>query len=281
MPISAHGTNPAKVFAGCGMKIVFVGTDVKGNINMEDSRRTTESNQDNLSALRVIYPSTHGIYEEGTDEICEMTHGSGSKLTTFQLVKPLILTTCGTILSTTFLALLYSLASYVGSYLIDTLVQYLDGRQDIDNGYVLTSAFLVAKLVECLLQRHWFLGVQKAGIKARSVLVVMIYNKGLTLSCQSKQSHSTGEIINFRSIDAQRGAPIFVSVATLGIGMFMRIPLESGKILSALATFRILQEPISNLPDSISMIIRTKVSLDRIASFISLEDLRLILREDS
>ncbi|GMH02369.1 hypothetical protein Nepgr_004208 [Nepenthes gracilis] len=209
IPVSAHGTNPASA-ARCGMKIVFVGTDAKGNINMEDSRRATEANQDNLSALRVTYPSTHGIYEEGTDEICEMTHGSGSKLTTFQLVKPLILTTWGNILSTAFLALLYSLASYVGSYLIDTLVQYLDGRHDIDNGYVLVSAFLVAKLVECLLQRHWFLRVQKAEIKARSDI----------------------------------------------------------------ATFRILQEPISNLPDPISMIIQTKVSLDRIASFISLEDLQ-------
>ncbi|GMG99497.1 hypothetical protein Nepgr_001337 [Nepenthes gracilis] len=274
--VSAHGTNPASA-ARCGMKIVSVGIDAKGNINMEDSRRATEANQDNL----------------------------GSKLTTVQLVKPLILTTWGNILSTAFLALLYSLASYVGSYLIDTLVQYLDGRQDINNGYVLVSAFLVAKLVECLLRRHWFLRVQKAGIKASSVLVVMIYNKGLTLSCQSKQGHSTGEIINFRSIDAQRvsdfswymhdpwivivqiavtsflfwGAPIFVSVATLGTGMFMRIPLESGKTLSALATFRILQEPISNLPDPISMIIQTKVSLDRIASFISLDDLQLDITE--
>lgn len=53
----------------------------------------------------------------------------------------------------------------------------------------------------------------------------------------------------------------------------MGIPLESGKILTALATFRILQEPIYNLPDTISMIIQTKVSLDRIASFLCLDDL--------
>lgn len=69
-------------------------------------------------------------------------------------------------------------------------------------------------------------------------------------------------------------APTFVSVTTFGAAMLMGIPLESGKILSALATFRILQEPIYNLPDTISMIAQTKVSLDRIASFLSLDDLQ-------
>ncbi|CAL9018040.1 unnamed protein product [Prunus brigantina] len=69
------------------------------------------------------------------------------------------------------------------------------------------------------------------------------------------------------------GAPTFVSVVTFIACMLLGIPLESGKILSALATFRILQEPIYNLPDNISMIAQTKVSLDRIASFLSLDDL--------
>ncbi|KAI9071986.1 hypothetical protein K1719_046053 [Acacia pycnantha] len=70
------------------------------------------------------------------------------------------------------------------------------------------------------------------------------------------------------------GAPTFVSVATFGTCALMAIPLESGKILSALATFRMLQEPIYNLPDTISMIAQTKVSLDRIASFLRLDDLQ-------
>ena len=70
------------------------------------------------------------------------------------------------------------------------------------------------------------------------------------------------------------GAPTFVSVVTFGACMLMGIPLESGKILSALATIRILQEPIYNLPDTISMIVQTKVSLDRIASYLCLDDLQ-------
>ena len=70
------------------------------------------------------------------------------------------------------------------------------------------------------------------------------------------------------------GAPTFVAVVTFGACMLLGIPLESGKVLSALATFRVLQEPIYNLPDTISMVIQTKVSLDRISSFLCLEELQ-------
>lgn len=52
IPVSAHGTNPASA-AMCGMKIVSVGTDAKGNINIEQLRKAAEENRDNLSALMV------------------------------------------------------------------------------------------------------------------------------------------------------------------------------------------------------------------------------------
>ncbi|KAK1296416.1 ABC transporter C family member 3 [Acorus calamus] len=70
------------------------------------------------------------------------------------------------------------------------------------------------------------------------------------------------------------GSPAFVSVVSFGACMLMGIPLDSGKILSALATFRVLQEPIYSLPDTIQMVIQTKVSLDRISSFLRLEELQ-------
>ena len=54
IPVSAHGTNPASA-AMCGMKIVAVGTDAKGNINIEELRKAAEANRDNLSALMVRY----------------------------------------------------------------------------------------------------------------------------------------------------------------------------------------------------------------------------------
>ncbi|KAM0906485.1 hypothetical protein ACQ4PT_016738 [Festuca glaucescens] len=67
-------------------------------------------------------------------------------------------------------------------------------------------------------------------------------------------------------------APTFIAMVTFGACILMGIPLESGKVLSALATFRVLQEPIYNLPDRISAMIQAKVSLDRIASFLCLEE---------
>jgi ABC-type multidrug transport system fused ATPase/permease subunit len=70
-------------------------------------------------------------------------------------------------------------------------------------------------------------------------------------------------------------APTFVAVVTFGTCVLLGIPLESGKILSALATFRILQMPIFVLPETISVIAETKVSLDRIAAFLRLDDLQV------
>ncbi|XP_034677988.1 ABC transporter C family member 3-like [Vitis riparia] len=336
-----------------------------------------------------------GVFPEFRNKL-QCDSGGSSGVTTFKLVKALIFASWAEILLTALFVLLNTLASYVGPYLIDTFVQYLNGRREIKyEGYLLIMAFFVAKLVECISVRHWFFRLQQVGIRIRAVLITMIYNKGLTLSCQSKQGHSTGEIINIMSVDAQRigdfsrymhdpwmvivqvtlallilyknlglasvaaffatviimltnvplgkwqekfqdklmeskdkrmkataeilrnmrilklqgwemkflskivdlrknetdwlkkylytsamttfvfwGAPTFVSVVTFGTCMLIGIPLESGKIVSSLATFRILQEPIHGLPDLISMIAQTKVSLDRIASFLCLDDLQ-------
>lgn len=79
IPVSAHGTNPASA-AMCGMKIVAVGTDAKGNVNIEELRKAAEENKDNLAALMVTYPSTHGVYEEGIDKICQIIHDNGGQV---------------------------------------------------------------------------------------------------------------------------------------------------------------------------------------------------------
>ncbi|GAA0158217.1 ATP-binding cassette [Lithospermum erythrorhizon] len=340
------------------------------------------------------FDSVRGTYPIFESKLESYSRGS-KKITTLMLVKALIFTTWREIAQSAVYVLLYTFASYVGPYLIDTLVQFLNGQEQYENeGYVLVVAFCGAKLVECLSQRYWFFKVQQAGFRARAALVSRIYNKGLTLSSQSRHGHTSGEIINFMSVDAERigdfswymhdpwmviiqvalalailyknlgiaaiaafistvlvmlaniplgrwegkfqdklmkskdarmkatsevlrnmrilklqawemkflskilelrnieagwlkkyvytsagstlvfwSAPTFVSVSTFGCCMLMGIPLESGKVLSALATFRILQEPIYSLPDTISMIVQTKVSLDRISSFLSLDDL--------
>ncbi|PWA85952.1 AAA+ ATPase domain-containing protein [Artemisia annua] len=69
------------------------------------------------------------------------------------------------------------------------------------------------------------------------------------------------------------GAPTVVAVVTFATCLFAGIALESGKVLSVLATFEILEEPIYNLPESISVFFQTKVSLDRIAIFLRLNDI--------
>ncbi|KAK7299953.1 hypothetical protein RJT34_10784 [Clitoria ternatea] len=339
--------------------------------------------------------SVIGAFPSFRDKV-EADCGAINNVTTLKLVKLLVMSAWKEILYTAFLVLMNTLASYVGPYFIDSFVQYLGGHQQYENqGYVLISAFFFAKLVECLSQRHWFFRLQQVGLRIRALLVTMIYNKALTLSCQSKQGHTSGEIINFMTVDAERvgvfswymhdlwmvalqvtlallilyknlglasiaafvatiivmlaniplgswqekfqnklmeskdtrmkttseilrnmrilklqgwemkflskitelreteqgwlkkfvytaamttfvfwGAPTFVSVVTFVTCMLIGIPLESGKILSALATFRNLQEPIYNLPDTISMIVQTKVSLDRISSFLRLDDLQ-------
>lgn len=69
------------------------------------------------------------------------------------------------------------------------------------------------------------------------------------------------------------GAPIFISVMTFGGCVLMGIPLTSGRVLSALATFRMLQDPIFNLPDLLNVIAQGKVSADRVASYLREEEI--------
>ncbi|KAJ4960029.1 hypothetical protein NE237_019939 [Protea cynaroides] len=71
-------------------------------------------------------------------------------------------------------------------------------------------------------------------------------------------------------------SPTLVSVITFGFCILVEAPLTSGAVLSALATFRILQEPIYNLPELISMLAQTKVSIDRIQDFIKEKDQKVL-----
>jgi glycine dehydrogenase len=76
IPSSAHGTNPASAIMA-GMEVVVVKCDEKGNIDIDDLRLKAEEHKDNLSALMVTYPSTHGVFEEGIQEICKIIHDNG------------------------------------------------------------------------------------------------------------------------------------------------------------------------------------------------------------
>ncbi|UII33496.1 aminomethyl-transferring glycine dehydrogenase [Fulvivirga ulvae] len=79
IPSSAHGTNPASAVMA-GMKVVIVKCDEKGNIDVDDLRAKAQENKDNLSALMVTYPSTHGVFEESIIEICDIIHQNGGQV---------------------------------------------------------------------------------------------------------------------------------------------------------------------------------------------------------
>lgn len=79
IPSSAHGTNPASAIMS-GMKVIVVGCDDKGNIDINDLKKKAEENKDNLSALMVTYPSTHGVFEEEIIEICKIVHDAGGQV---------------------------------------------------------------------------------------------------------------------------------------------------------------------------------------------------------
>ncbi|CAI9303495.1 unnamed protein product [Lactuca saligna] len=357
----------------------------KGNkkpLDLEDVPQLAD-----IDSVKQVFPILLQKIESLNDE--------NHQITTFGLTKALFYIVWKEVVITGFLGLASSLTSFVGPYLIDEFVQYLNGHKAYKNqGFVLVAAFFVSKMVGCFTQRHWYFKLQQAGIRARSAIVAMIYQKGLTISGQSKQGNSSGEIINFMAVDAERvgdyawymhdfwlvliqvgvalallyknlglaaiaslvativvllanlplgniqeklqddlmkskdkrmkatseilrnmrilklqgwemkflskiiklrdeeenalkkymytlsltsfifwGAPIVVAVVTFATCLFFGIPLESGKVLSALATFKILQEPIYNLPDSISVFFQTKVSLDRIATYLRLTDI--------
>ncbi len=79
IPSSAHGTNPASAVMA-GMHVVVVATDGRGYVDVADLRAKAEAHRDDLSALMVTYPSTHGVYEETIREICAVVHEHGGQV---------------------------------------------------------------------------------------------------------------------------------------------------------------------------------------------------------
>ncbi len=79
IPTSAHGTNPASAVMA-GMRVVLVNCRENGDIDIDDLRKKAEENKDHLAALMVTYPSTHGVFEEGIREICDIVHRNGGQV---------------------------------------------------------------------------------------------------------------------------------------------------------------------------------------------------------
>lgn len=79
IPVSAHGTNPASAVMA-GMKVVAVACDAAGNVDVADLRDKAEKTRNELAALMITYPSTHGVFEESVMEICRIIHEQGGQV---------------------------------------------------------------------------------------------------------------------------------------------------------------------------------------------------------
>ena len=79
IPESAHGTNPASAVMA-GMRVVVTKCDDQGNIDLDDLRAKAEQHSNELSALMITYPSTHGVFETNIQEICHLIHQHGGKV---------------------------------------------------------------------------------------------------------------------------------------------------------------------------------------------------------
>ncbi|MCB1633474.1 MAG: aminomethyl-transferring glycine dehydrogenase, partial [Xanthomonadales bacterium] len=79
IPSSAHGTNPASAQM-VGMQVVVVACDAEGNVDVADLQAKASQHADQLAALMITYPSTHGVFEEQIREICDIVHAHGGQV---------------------------------------------------------------------------------------------------------------------------------------------------------------------------------------------------------
>ncbi len=79
IPASAHGTNAASAVMA-GMRVVVVGTDGDGNVDLDDLRARVAEHGERVASVMVTYPSTHGVFEEGIVELCRIVHDAGGQV---------------------------------------------------------------------------------------------------------------------------------------------------------------------------------------------------------
>jgi hypothetical protein len=121
--------------------------------------------------------SVHGITPKFKSKIGSISAtGQCTDVTTVKLVKSLVLTTWELIIITAVYALLRTVTSYVGPYLIEHFVDYLnESTRSTKRGYLLVLAFVVAQLMEGLSSRHLLFRSQQLGFRVHSALIAIIY----------------------------------------------------------------------------------------------------------
>ncbi|XP_043708542.1 ABC transporter C family member 3-like [Telopea speciosissima] len=164
-------------------------------LNLEDVPQL--ANCDSANVVFGRFRNKLGYVGNGND--------NGGQISTQKLVEALIFSTWKEIILAALFSILCTLASYVGPYLIDAFVHYLNSPHQLNyKGYALVFSFFILKLIKCLFERHLSFQLRKMAMRVRVSLFAIIYKKGLRLSSQSKQSHTCGESINLMSVDVER-----------------------------------------------------------------------------
>ncbi|KAI3914071.1 hypothetical protein MKW92_040135 [Papaver armeniacum] len=186
-----------------------------------------------------------GIYDIFKQKLfhTKTTGGGGDdEISSPKLLKALFWLTWREVLCTGLLSLLYISASFVGPYLIDFFVQYLNGNHPAAHlgfsgrelGYVLVSAFVLSKIVDSLSTRHLSFKLEVIGIRVKNALVAIIYDKLLTLSNQSRRDSSSGEIVNLMSVDADNKCRCCFICSALATVLVILVNISLGKLQGTL-----------------------------------------------
>eukprot|EP00250_Pteridium_aquilinum_P018949 c24237_g1_i1 orf=1-2382(-) len=185
-----------------------------------------------------------------------------TKLETKSLVKCLAFSLWKETIINACFAGLGTCASYVGPFLIDDFVEYLGGRRRFPHeGYVLSFVFLVAKLIETLAQRQWFFGAQQLGLRTTAALSAAIYKKGLFVSNHSRRNNTSGEIVNYVSVDVKRVSDftwylhelwlLVLQISLALLILYKNLGLAALATLGATAVAMLLNLPLSTMLEKV------------------------------
>ncbi|KAL0304368.1 UNVERIFIED_CONTAM: ABC transporter C family member 10 [Sesamum radiatum] len=167
-----------------------------------------------------------------------------------------------------FFALLKVITISAGPLLLKAFIKVAEGKERSPyEKYMLVLTLFLSKILESVSQRQWYFRCRLIGLKVRSLLTAVIYRKQLRLSNAAKLIHSSGEIMNYVTVDA------YISAATFGTCYFLGVPLSSSNVFTFVATLRLVQDPVRIIPDVIGVFIQAKVAFARIVKFLEAPEL--------
>ncbi|KAG7997591.1 hypothetical protein I3843_01G218100 [Carya illinoinensis] len=133
-----------------------------------------------------------------------------------------------------FCAFLRTICVVCAPLLLFAFVNYSNRNdRNLDEGLSIVGCLILVKVVESLSQRHWFFDSRRSGMRMRSALMVAVYQKQLKLSCLGRRRHSTGEIVNYISVDAYRMGqfPWWLHLTwSLGLQLFLAVAILFGVV---------------------------------------------------